>query len=600
MSHKIGAYLRVSTEEQAAAVEGSLDNQRYRLKAYVDSKNMQEKSWGKVVDFYVDDGFSAKDTNRPAYQRMMLDLKNKKIDLILVADLSRLSRNLLDFCGLLSFLEKHKSGFLSIKEQFDTSTSIGRMMVYQIITLAQFEREQTSERVALGAHARGMRGLLNGGRPILGFDKDPNKPGVYVVNPEEAKVVRRIFELYLEQGSKARTIRKLDELGIKPKLNFKSKSGSLDRGWSVENLGYLLSNATYKGCHEVNKKRKSEDQESLKPHHRYQIVKASWPAVVSDDLFNKVQEQLDAAKSIERTRLEGASPRLYILSSIFKCAECGEALVGQSYHGHGGVYRYYGHTTKGSKNGCKVQRVSADEIERAVIKYLKDSLVDSSYFKKLQTRLKQLTERSTTDYSDQIKHVQKEIAMLEQEATNIFRMQAQDNFGSDVLKMMSDRLELIAKQKNQYVESLKMFESKQNDVFDAAESAQFIRSSIVEFEKGFDKAPMGLKKRLVRNTLKQVVLAHDKLAFWFFTDEDDQGSGQRHLKLVQDESSEVGVSLASGADFAVSNLSVQGLDIGKIGDRGTTRTCDLLLRRQLLYPTELRDHRKEFEQSDMP
>lgn len=221
MSHKIGAYLRVSTEEQAAAVEGSLDNQRYRLKAYVDSKNMQEKSWGKVVDFYVDDGFSAKDTNRPAYQRMMLDLKNKKIDLILVADLSRLSRNLLDFCGLLSFLEKHKSGFLSIKEQFDTSTSIGRMMVYQIITLAQFEREQTSERVALGAHARGMRGLLNGGRPILGFDKDPNKPGVYVVNPEEAKVVRRIFELYLEQGSKARTIRKLDELGIKPKLNFK-------------------------------------------------------------------------------------------------------------------------------------------------------------------------------------------------------------------------------------------------------------------------------------------------------------------------------------------------------------------------------------------
>lgn len=219
MPHKVGAYLRVSTEEQANAVEGSLDNQKYRLKSYVDAKNMQEKSWGKIVDFYIDDGYSAKDTNRPAYQRMILDLKNKKIDLILVPDLSRLSRNLLDFCGLLDFLEKYKAGFLSIKEQFDTSSSIGRMMVYQIITLAQFEREQTSERVALGVHSRGMRGLLNGGRPILGYGKDPNKPGTYVINEEEAREVRKIFQTYLEAGSRAKTILKLTEIGIKPKVH---------------------------------------------------------------------------------------------------------------------------------------------------------------------------------------------------------------------------------------------------------------------------------------------------------------------------------------------------------------------------------------------
>lgn len=150
MQRKIGAYIRVSTEEQASAFEGSLDNQRYRAKSYVDLKNSQEKGWGSIVEFYVDDGYSAKDTKRPAYKRMMLDLKRKKIDFILVSDLSRLSRNLLDFCELLNFLEKNKSNFLSIKEQFDTSTSVGRLMVYLVITLAQFEREQTSERVSLG------------------------------------------------------------------------------------------------------------------------------------------------------------------------------------------------------------------------------------------------------------------------------------------------------------------------------------------------------------------------------------------------------------------------------------------------------------------
>ena len=83
MPLKLGAYVRVSTEEQASIVEGSLDNQKYRLKAFVDLKTTQVKNWGSIIEFYVDDGFSAKDTRRPAYQRMMNDVKKKKIDLIL-------------------------------------------------------------------------------------------------------------------------------------------------------------------------------------------------------------------------------------------------------------------------------------------------------------------------------------------------------------------------------------------------------------------------------------------------------------------------------------------------------------------------------------
>src|ERR1035437_9972310 len=144
MRHKIGAYIRVSTEEQAAAIEGSLDNQRYRLKVFLDLKLAQDKSWGDIIEFYVDDGYSAKDTRRPAYQRMMTDIKKKKIDLILVTDLSRLSRNIFDFCKLMGDLENVGAQFLSLKEQFDTSTPAGKMMIYNMINLAQFEREQVS------------------------------------------------------------------------------------------------------------------------------------------------------------------------------------------------------------------------------------------------------------------------------------------------------------------------------------------------------------------------------------------------------------------------------------------------------------------------
>src|SRR3989344_3007753 len=133
MSLKIAAYVRVSTEEQAAVVEGSLDNQKYRMTEFIRAKNLVENDWGSLVDFYVDDGYSAKDTKRPAYQRMILDIKKGKVNLILVTDLSRLSRNIQDFSNLLSYLDSNKSKFLSMKEQFDTSTPAGKMMIFNMI-----------------------------------------------------------------------------------------------------------------------------------------------------------------------------------------------------------------------------------------------------------------------------------------------------------------------------------------------------------------------------------------------------------------------------------------------------------------------------------
>ena len=115
MRHKIGIYVRVSTEEQAQVADGSIESQQHRIKSFIDIKRLQEKDWGKVVDTYIDDGYSAKSTNRPAYQRMIRDLKLGKINLILITDLSRLSRNISDFCELYKELGKYKANFLSIK-----------------------------------------------------------------------------------------------------------------------------------------------------------------------------------------------------------------------------------------------------------------------------------------------------------------------------------------------------------------------------------------------------------------------------------------------------------------------------------------------------
>lgn len=125
-------------------VEGSITSQKHRLSSFVEIKNVQEPGWGEIVETYADEGLSAKDTRRPAFQKMMTDIRKGRINLILVADISRLSRNILDFCILLDDLKKYNAKFLSIKEQFDTSTPVGELMVFNMISLAQFERKQTA------------------------------------------------------------------------------------------------------------------------------------------------------------------------------------------------------------------------------------------------------------------------------------------------------------------------------------------------------------------------------------------------------------------------------------------------------------------------
>jgi DNA invertase Pin-like site-specific DNA recombinase len=126
---KVGLYVRVSTEEQAENPEGSIKNQEERLKEFVKLKQMVAP-FGEVVEVFVDAGISAKDMNRPALQRLLQKIQSKEINLILVTELSRFTRSIKDFSILWEFLEKHQCKFMSIKDNFDTSTAAGELVMY--------------------------------------------------------------------------------------------------------------------------------------------------------------------------------------------------------------------------------------------------------------------------------------------------------------------------------------------------------------------------------------------------------------------------------------------------------------------------------------
>ena len=526
VQHKIGLYIRVSTEEQAQVIEGSLETQKHRMLGFIDIKNMQDAGWGKVIESYIDDGFSAKDTRRPAFQRMMRDLKAGKINLILVTDLSRLSRNILDFCILLEDLKKFSAKFLSLKEQFDTSTPAGEMMVFNMINLAQFERKQTAERVAMNFHARALRGLRNGGGVILGYDPDPNDPSKYIVNGAEASQVKTIFKIYREECSLQQTINRLDKEGIVPKAHLKRKDRhNLAGRWTTASLSNVLRNFSYAGLREVNAKNKNKKQESLRAYEKYKIVRAAWEPIIDIESFNYVQKIMDENLSKERMRRSVATARTFFLSGIIYCEECGRPLVGSSGHGKGGVHRYYIHRKiPGEPVQCKIKTIQAQKVEDQVFNHLKEVIFRSGYMESLESRIDYVYRHTAQGSKVELRKHQSDLAQVEKQIRSTIKL---------IAEMDEDGMESVLK------ESLKEFKDKkiaiQNRIDELVATEENYRSSqearavielnAMELNKAFAKSTPAKIKRLLQKVLAMVVIPSNgiaKIAYWEESDKNEK------------------------------------------------------------------------------
>lgn len=410
---KVALYIRVSTEEQARIQEGSLVSQRQRLNEYVDGQNRRTKNWGFVSGVYVDEGKSAKDMNRPEFQRMLQDLRLGKIDLILATELSRLSRSIRDFCELWDLFKKHNSSFVTLREQFDTTTAAGEMMVFNLINFAQFERKQTSERITANFKSRAERGLWNGGQLPLGYKRNPENPGKLLVDKSEAKTVRLIFKTFLDTGNLRETCIILNEQGFRTKA-YTNQKGEPAGGnyFTVQSLHHLLTNSTFLGLREINKKRGDKTK-----------VKAQWDGIIDKPTFAAVQKKLERNK--RKFKPDSWKTYPYPLTGIATCGECGKALNGKSAHGKNKKHHYYDHprTLMGNGDGhlhkCQIQRLRAPKVEELVLSSLKTLLTDQKRIKE-GVRIYQKNKLKSSPLAlNQIKSVTTELKQAESKEKNI-------------------------------------------------------------------------------------------------------------------------------------------------------------------------------------
>src|SRR5471032_214243 len=205
-------YTRVSTEYGLEQEFNSLDNQREASEAYI--KSQAHEGWKLIRDRYDDGGFSGGSMERPALQKLLDTVRAKRIDVIVVYKVDRLTRSLADFAKLVELFDAHGVSFVSVTQSFNTTTSMGRLTLNVLLSFAQFEREVIGERIRDKFAASRRKGMWMGGFVPLGYDVKDRK---LVVNKREAATVRRIFERFTKIGSVTELVRELREQGVRGK-----------------------------------------------------------------------------------------------------------------------------------------------------------------------------------------------------------------------------------------------------------------------------------------------------------------------------------------------------------------------------------------------
>src|SRR6187402_2766517 len=206
-------YTRVSTDAGLDQEFNSLDAQYDAASAYIRSE--AHAHWTLVRPRYDDGGFSGGSTNRPALQSLLADVKARRINVIVVYKVDRLTRSLADFAKLVELFDAHGVSFVSVTQQFNTTTSMGRLTLNVLLSFAQFEREVTSERIRDKIAASKRKGLWVGGMVPLGYIL---KDGQLHIHEEEANIVRLIFQRYLDLGSVNRLVIELRERKFRSKV----------------------------------------------------------------------------------------------------------------------------------------------------------------------------------------------------------------------------------------------------------------------------------------------------------------------------------------------------------------------------------------------
>jgi site-specific DNA recombinase len=399
-------YTRKSSDEGLDQAFNSLDAQRDACAAYIASQ--KHEGWVPIATKYDDGGFSGGSLHRPALKELLQDMANCLIDIIVVYKIDRLTRSLADFAKLTEVLDKNEVSFVAVTQQFNTSTSMGRLTLNVLLSFAQFEREVASERIRDKIAASKRRGMWMGGVVPLGYDVVDRK---LVINEQEAETVRYIFKGYLVVKSVQSLKGHLDASGIFSKRRIRKDGTETGGNCFFRGALYaILNNPIYCGL----------------ISHKKQTFPGNHEAIVSEELFQSVQVTLSDQGPGEAAKAKQASPAL-LKGIVFDSN--GNRLLPTHSSKPGRKYRYYvsGSMIENAKSNPDGLRIPASDLERMVIDAIAAKLRDRKWV------------TSTFDRSDNASDIS---PMIERASSIARKVEEQPVLNDGTLKLIINRVEL--------------------------------------------------------------------------------------------------------------------------------------------------------------
>lgn len=369
-------YTRKSTEEGLDQDFNSLDAQREAAEHHI--RAQAHEGWVLLPSRYDDGGFSGGSMERPAVKRLIQDIEDGLIDVVVVYKIDRLSRSMADFMKIMELFDKQKVSFVSVTQHFNTDTSMGRLTLNILQSFAQFEREMTAERIRDKFAASKRKGMWMGGVPPLGYDVHNRK---LEINPDEAEIVQFIFKRFLEMGSATQLVGELKEKGYQSK-SWVARSGRFHPGKPItkSSIYKILDNPVYIG----------------KISHKGTIYEGEHVGFIDPDDFEK-------AKEIRETRAPNSSPlrctqAQYLLRGLVFDAE-GYTFTCAAVKKAGKRYKYYVSTqaVKKSYDDCPIKTLSAPLLEGVIIEQMRRILTRPEWSKSVLVKVKELLNDDSPD-----------------------------------------------------------------------------------------------------------------------------------------------------------------------------------------------------------
>lgn len=471
---KVAIYARVSTLNQAQ--EGySISGQVSSLTKYCEAMGYE------IYDEYVDAGFSGGDLNRPAMQKMLKDVKNKKVDAVIIYKLDRMSRSVTDTLYLVKdTFDKNGIHFISLKENLDTSSAMGGLIITMLSAIAEFEREQIKERLIMGKIGRAKAGKAMSWSIIpFGYDY---KDDAYFINEFEASLVEDMFKEYVRTGSLT---------GLATSLNEKGHLGK-EKKWTYRTVKSLLENPVYIG----------------KMKYKGEVYQGTHESIVSEELFNKAQMLMEAG------RRKSSNPRpfeaKYMLSGLIRCGECGAPMMSILDRKKADGTRVKRYRCKSKKkypgSGKNYSHLKCDNTSHRM-DVLEDYVIDQ--IEKLRIEPDNFDFNHTESNDMKIKIHENELARLEGMLNKVLDLYINGDIPKDNLNQRREKINEDIAKNEAALEELK-----------ADNEDEMKKNALNELNK-LDKPAKTLsyeeKFKLVRKLLKEVTVYKDKVVLdWAF------------------------------------------------------------------------------------